>query len=246
MRRWREWRRSEIRALVALWVTLTICLWPLPARSQTSGLLTVIIDPGHGGQDLGASGSSGAPAEKDLALTFARKLAEVMEVLRIARPILTRKDDYAISLDERAGVANHRGGDLLISLHMGNAFRPSPLGFTLYYWSPASSQPAVPAMTAEASTSWDLGQLHYWERSRRVAEVINVQLLQALPWLSGGVLPADLHLLRRVQMPAVLLELGCLIYPPESTELQKSEFQEAVAKAVAEAIREWSTVNSEQ
>ena len=62
------------------------------------------------------------------------------------------------------------------------------------------------------------------------------ELLWAIPWASGGVLSADIYLLRRARMPAVLLELGSLNHPEEATDLQKPEFQEAVAKALTQAI----------
>ena len=69
--------------------------------------------------------------------------------------------------------------------------------------------------------------------------LIQQELLATLSWPSGGVLQADLYLLRRVRMPAVLVELGSLNHSAEPAELQKPEFQEAVARAVAEAINKF-------
>jgi N-acetylmuramoyl-L-alanine amidase len=63
------------------------------------------------------------------------------------------------------------------------------------------------------------------------------ELRQTLPWPSGGLIEADLYLLKRVAMPAVLLELGCINYPPEAADLAKPSFQEAVVRAVTEAVR---------
>ncbi|MFP3870319.1 MAG: N-acetylmuramoyl-L-alanine amidase [Syntrophobacteria bacterium] len=198
----------------------------------------MIVDPGHGGRDAGARGS-GDVLEKEVTLALARKLIEVLNGNGSVRPVLTRRDDYGISLDERAGLANHRGGDLLISLHTGNFFRPVPLGFCLYYWSPASAISTVPS-APEESMSWDLQQFPYWKSSRQLAEVIQKELLRALPWPSGGVNQADLYLLRRVRMPAVLLELGSLGHPEEAAQLEKPAFQQTVARALAEAIRRYA------
>jgi N-acetylmuramoyl-L-alanine amidase len=229
---------TQIRAVLTIWVALAICLWPAEPDCQApTGPLTVIIDPGHGGQDSGAKGP-GDVLEKEVTLALARKLADVLEKQGTVRPVLTRSDDYFISLDDRAGAANHRGGDLLISLHLGNGFNTSPQGFTLYYWSPASAASTGSGSLAQG-VSWEQGQFPYWERSRRLAEMLEKELLSALRWPSGGVVQADLYLLARVRMPAVLLELGSLASPVEAAELQKPAFQEIVTRAIAAAIENY-------
>jgi len=220
---------------------MTVGLWLLVSGLLAATPPTVIIDPGHGGQDSGATESSGALKEKDLTLALARKLAEVLESEGVARALLTRKEDQTLSLDDRAGFANNRGGDLFISVHVGNSFRPSAQGFSLYHWSPAFRDPVASPMTGPGAL-WENGQLPYWEQSRRLAALLERELRQGLPWPSGGVIEADLYLLRRVAMAAVLLELGCLNYPPEAAELAKPSFQEAVALAVAEAVRGYPQV----
>jgi len=222
-----------------LFLAVGLCLLAsgLPAATPT----IVIIDPGHGGQDGGAAESSAPLKEKDLTLALARKLAEVIEREGVARVLLTRKEDQTLSLDDRAGFANNRGGDLLISVHVGNSFRPSAQGLSLYHWSSAFRDPVATPMTGPAAR-WENGQLLYWEQSRRLAGLLEQELRQSLPWPSGGVIEADLYLLRRVAMPAVLLELGSLNYPPEAADLARPSFQEAVARAVAEAVRRFPQV----
>jgi N-acetylmuramoyl-L-alanine amidase len=75
-----------------------------------------------------------------------------------------------------------------------------------------------------------------------LAGLIERQLLQALGWPSGGLIAADLYLLRRVRMPAVLLELGSLSYSPEADELPKPSFQEIVARSITEALKRFEQV----
>ena len=237
MIRMAAWQRFKLVAPAAL--AIVSGLWSAPAESPAAAPPTVIIDPGHGGQDTGALGPSGAAQEKELTLALARKLAEVLEREGTARVLLTRREDQALGLDERAGFANHQGGDVLISLHVGNSFRPSPLGFSLYYWSPAFRNPGV-APTSNSSAAWEQGQLAHWEKSRELAGLLEEELRLTLPWPSGGLIEADLYLLKRVRMPAVLLELGSLNYPPEAAELVKPSFQEGVAHAVAEAVRSFA------
>ena len=200
---------------------------------------TVVIDPGHGGQESGATGPSEAPKEKDLTLALARKLAEVLESEGVARALLTRKEDQTLGLDERAGFANNRGADLFVSLHVGNSFRPSAQGFSLYHWSPTFRDPVA---SPGPSALWENGQLPFWEQSRRLAGLMERELRQSLPWPSGGLIEADLYLLRRVTMPAVLLELGSVSDPTEAADLAKPSFQEAVARAVTEAVRQFRGV----
>jgi N-acetylmuramoyl-L-alanine amidase len=210
-----------------------------PADCQASPqMISVIVDPGHGGQDLGGKGA-GNVSEKQLTLALARKLVQELRNKGIANPILTRRDDYSISLDDRAGLANHRGGDILISLHIGNSFNRVPLGFSVYYWAP------TPAFITKPNTSapnmvWDQAQLPYWEQSRRLAALLQQELLRTLPWTMGTVQQADLYLLRRVQMAAVVVELGSLNHPGEAAELQKAAFQEGCARAIGEAIRQYT------
>ena len=222
-----------------LFLAVGFCLPASGLPATTSP--TVIIDPGHGGQDSGATQPSEALKEKDLTLALARKLAEVLESEGVARALLTRKEDQTLSLDDRAGFANNRGGDLLISVHVGNSFRPSAQGFSLYYWSSAFRDPVATPATGPGAP-WENGQLPYWEQSRRLAGLLERELRKSLPWPSGGVIEANLYLLRRVAMPAVLLELGSLNYPREAAELAMPSFQEAVARAVTEAVRQFRGV----
>ena len=76
-----------------------------------------------------------------------------------------------------------------------------------------------------------------------LASLMQEELLWSIPWASGGVLAADIYLLRRVRMPAVMLELGSLNHPEESAQLQKPEFQEAVAKAISQAIIKYRSLD---
>ena len=69
-----------------------------------------------------------------------------------------------------------------------------------------------------------------------VASLMKEELLWSIPWASGGVIAANIYLLRRTRMPAVMLELGSLNHLEEAAQLQKAEFQEAVAKAVTQGI----------
>ena len=219
-----------------------LCFQPSVCFGQSSAkVLKVIIDPGHGGEDTGSNGSRGV-SEKDLTLALASKLVQALENADKLTPELVRTDDYSISLDQRAGLANHKNGDLLISLHLGTTFTPVPTGFSIYYWSPTTASPTATPSSSSARP-WDQEQEPYWEKSRMLASLMQEELLWSIPWASGGVLPADIYLLRRVRMPSVMLELGSLNHPEEAAQLQKPEFQEAVAKALTQAIIKYRSLD---
>ena len=212
-----------------------LCFWPNASLGQDPvKMYKVIVDPGHGGQDTGSKGPSGL-LEKDVTLALAKKLVQALEETGEFRAELTRTDDQAVSLDDRAGMANHNHGDLFISVHLGTTFTPDPTGFSIYYWSPTTASPTA-TPSSNTLRPWDQEQEPYWEKSRMVASLMKEELLWSIPWASGGVIAADIYLLRRTRMPAVMLELGSLNHLEEAAQLQKPEFQEAVAKAVTQGI----------
>ena len=233
--------RNLIVLLLVL-ITVGFCFIPTEGFGQTSAkTLKVMIDPGHGGEDAGSTSSRGV-AEKDITLALADKLVQALESADNISAELLREDDQSVSLDERAGLANHDHGDLLISFQLGTTFAVVPKGFTIYYWSPTAASPTTTPSSTTARP-WDQEQEPYWEKSRMLASLMQEELLWSIPWASGGVLPADIYLLSRVRMPAVMLELGSLNHPEEAAQLQKPEFQEAVAKAITQAIIKYRSLD---
>jgi N-acetylmuramoyl-L-alanine amidase len=221
-------------ALIGL-ATAVLCFWQNASLGQdVVKVYKVFVDPGHGGQDTGSKGSGGL-LEKDVTMALAEKLVQALEETGKVRPELIRTDDQAVSLDDRAGLANHNHGDLFISLHLGTTFAPDPTGFSIYYWSPTTASPTA-TPSSNTVRAWDQEQEPYWEKSRMLASLMQEELLWSIPWASGGVLPADIYLLRRARMPAVMLELGSLNHLEEAAQLQEPEFQKAVAKAVTQGI----------
>jgi N-acetylmuramoyl-L-alanine amidase len=232
----------NLTGLVLVIIIVGFCFIPTEGLGETPAkVLKVMIDPGHGGEDNGSTSSRGV-TEKDITLALADKLVQALEAEDKISAELLRTDDQSISLDERAGLANHNHGDLLISLQLGTTFAAVPRGFTLYYWSPTTASPTA-ASSSRTARPWDQEQEPYWEKSRMLASLMQEELLWSIPWASGGVLPADIYLLSRVRMPAVMLELGSLNHPEEAAQLQKPEFQEAVAKAITQAVIKYRSLD---
>ena len=84
----------------------------------------IVLDPGHGGMDLGATGPSGVP-EKDITLAIAKRAKALIESRLGGRVLLTRDDDSARTLDERSALANTNKAELFISLHLNASFAPA-------------------------------------------------------------------------------------------------------------------------
>ena len=116
---------------------------PVPALPEpvfpTPGVKTIVIDPGHGGDEAGAKGAKGT-LEKAVTLSVARRLKSSLEARLGARVLLTRVSDGAVGPDERAAVANNNKADLFISLHANASLRKSASGAQVFYLQPRSRQ----------------------------------------------------------------------------------------------------------
>ncbi|HEX2062378.1 MAG TPA: N-acetylmuramoyl-L-alanine amidase, partial [Thermoanaerobaculia bacterium] len=109
---------------------------PLPAQrpQELPGIRTIVIDPGHGGREVGAVGPNGL-MEKDVTLAISRKLAASLAAKLGARVILTRDDDSVVSLDQRTALANQYKADLFLSVHMNAAVVKDAKGSETYFLS---------------------------------------------------------------------------------------------------------------
>jgi len=222
-------RRHLLLALLALLAGVVLGALPLVARVRPaaapvadaiSGRI-VAIDAGHGGPDPGAIGVSGA-REKDITLAIAIKLEQLLRRAAVYT-LMTRTGDHDLvqgehaahrqreDLQRRAALVNRSGAHVFVSLH-ANSF-PSPV------WS-------------GAQTFYLGGE----ETSRRLAEAIQQSLVAKLGPNRRQARPADLRILRDVEAPAALVEVGFLSNPEEERRLQDPEYQWRVAEAIADGI----------
>ena len=108
-----------------------------------------MIDPGHGGDDVGARGARGAQ-EKTVTLEVARRLRTLIEMRLGIRVVLTRDEDRTISLDERAAIANNSKADLFLSLHLNAAPAGSVAGAEVYLRCASIARAKTPAARPKA------------------------------------------------------------------------------------------------
>lgn len=218
------------------------------------GIRTIVLDPGHGGEESGAVGPSGVQ-EKQLTLLLARALEARLESALGVRVILTRTEDVQLPLETRTAIANQNKADLFVSLHLNSAFGSDARGAETYFLSTtASDERAARAAELENRPAagggdggddplhdlqlilWDLAQTHYLEQSQELGTLIQGELNSALSLRDRGVKQAPFVVLMGAAMPAVLVELGFLSNPEEERRLQDPAYRAELTSALVRAI----------
>ena len=212
----------------------------------------VVIDPGHGGHDPGASGVSGASKEKDLTLAMAKELADLLQQRGRVRIALTREEDQYLALEERAAIARHLRAGLFLSLHMDSAPNPMAKGATVYSLSDvASSVEAARFAAAEnrddtalssegdASVRALLADVALREQMEQSAGLAERMLKRAAGRFELRPRPhqfAAFHVLRRAETPAVLIEAGYISNGEDEAKLMTKEGRAPLVLALAQAV----------
>ncbi|MBT8339636.1 MAG: N-acetylmuramoyl-L-alanine amidase [Desulfatitalea sp.] len=213
--------------------------WGAPPQLFSDSLLTVAIDPGHGGKDGGAAGSEGL-LEKSICFSLTQQLSSELEAAY--RIVLTRSGDYDVSLPERAAIANHQKADVLVSIHTSASFQSAASGIRIYSYKP-NHIPAAAGSGVEKTggATWRHLQLVHMAVSRSLAQALQ----RAFRTIPGGP-PVHLHqaplaLLAGAAMPAVVVEVGCLSHPAAARQLAMQAQQATYARALAEGIEDFLT-----
>jgi N-acetylmuramoyl-L-alanine amidase len=224
---------------------------PRPVFDMTpAGVIrTVVIDPGHGGDDDGVVSASGTK-EKDLALQIAVRLKAAIESRMGLRVLLTRDGDHSVPLDRRSALANNNKADLFVSLHAGGSPRRNLSGahvmsLRLDHYAaraPAQSQAPEPVPIVGGGTRpiapvpWDLAQLPYGEDSVLVGRQVLARLSErSVPLYSATVDTLPLRVLAGVNMPAILVEAGFLTNVDDERAL-KGERLGVIVEVLADTI----------
>lgn len=231
---------------------------PAPRQPQElPGIRTIVIDPGHGGKEVGAVGPGGL-LEKDITLAVAQKLANALAKTTGARIVLTRDDDSLVSLDQRTSIANQYNADLFLSVHMNAAVVKGAKGSETYFLSLEASDELArkAAETENASASaaaasgasadlklilWDLAQQAYLGESSRFAQAIQEEMNAATGVGNRGVKQAPFKVLVGATMPAALVEVGFISNPEEEAKLQSGAFQDLMVAALTRAVQRYKT-----
>ncbi len=171
------------------------------------GFTTVVIDPGHGGQDRGGIPGQRVP-EKVMALDTARRLEILLREAGF-RTVMTRRDDTFISLPQRVAIANAQRDAIFISIHYNAAPRAVAEGFETYY---------------------------YTRQSARLASACYSRIIQAWWGSRRGVRARGFYVIRKTRIPSVLVEPGFLTNPREAAMISQPQVRQRIATLLAAAI----------
>jgi N-acetylmuramoyl-L-alanine amidase len=220
------------------------------AAPSAVGRPIVVIDPGHGGFDPGATSVSGQVHEKDLTLALARELRDALVERGRVRVAMTRDDDSYLTLDERAAVAQRLDASTFVSLHMDSAPNPLARGATIYSLSDvASDAEAARAAAADnrggqaeaggGSVAAMLSDLAVRDQMNASAEFATRVAGKSAGRFELRPQPhrfADFHVLRRAAAPAILFEAGYISNADDELLLRDPEHRKAIVLALAQAI----------
>ena len=171
----------------------------------------IVIDPGHGGNDPGAMGSTGV--EKAITLAVGTTLQSMLDVTFPFIPYLTRSEDRFIALAERVRIARELHADFFLSLHCNAWHTAEPHGIQVYYYHPAH---------------------------KHVAEIMYKQLKRVKePTKWSSVREGNYKVLRDAEWPAVLVEMGFITNPQEEQWLLDADNQIRLASSLMNGLVDW-------
>ena len=176
---------------------------------------TIVIDAGHGGYDRGGIPGQRV-SEKDMTLDVARRLKSVLEANGY-RVVMTRDSDVFVPLGTRTAIANSYRNAIFVSVHFNSATRRGASGIETYFYS---------------------------RDSLALASAIHHYVAGGAPSENRGVRRRGYFVLRRTNMPAVLVECGFLTNPSEAAYAQNASYRQKLAEAIAAGVRSRGSVSS--
>lgn len=220
---------------------------------QVAHAKVVLIDPGHGGQESGAVGHLDAKKtrrifEKDLSLRLAKKIKE--ELSKSTTAYLTRSVDRAVSLQERADLADLVKADLFLSIHFNSSTNAKSHGFELYYLDNNSN---VAANKVERSENLnlkgeeltvnqilvDLVVQQTVHHSKELAHLVHEKVKPVIKLGKiddRGIKPGLFYVLALSKRPGLLVEVGFVSNPGELQKVNEEKFMNAMAKAISAGV----------
>lgn len=226
---------------------------------QSASALTILIDPGHGGEDDGAKAETVGKTpveiirEKDIALSIAKKIYEKL-LDKNYTAFLTRSFDRTVSLPERAAIAEKTKADLFISVHINSSPAGSATGFETYYlgnhedWAIKKVEKAENVQTkgdefVVQQILVDLVIDQTVSTSKPLAQSIHSKIQSAVGKKYGihsrGIKPGMFYVLALSKRPGVLLEVGFISTQKERVRMMNPQFQDDYANAVVKGIEEY-------
>jgi len=231
---------------------------PTAEKPAVARLATIVIDPGHGGEDPGAMGRHGS-REKNVTLTIAKRLKALIDAEPNMRAVLTRDGDYFLPLQVRVDKARKVRADLFVSIHADAFIRPHARGSSVFALSErrATSEAANWLAKKEndadlvggvnldvkdkylAQTLLDLSQTATIDHSLRLGSSVLRRLGGVNTLHKPRVEQASFAVLKAPDVPSILVETAFISNPEEEKRLNDQGYQDKLARAILEGIRDY-------
>ena len=237
---------------------------PLPpaAQGRIDRLIVVALDPGHGGEDPGASGPSGL-REKDVVLAIALQLRDAINALPNMRAMLTRDADFFVPLHERVRKARRVQADLFVSIHADAFITPQASGASVFALSQGGATSAAARWMANrenaadtvggvnvnskdavvASTLFDMSTTAQIRDSLKLGGEVLGQIGRVGKLHKGSVEQAGFAVLKAPDIPSILVESAFISNPEEEARLRDPDYQAQLVKALAMGIQRYFAKN---
>lgn len=229
---------------------------PQPKMSRSGRKMIVVIDPGHGGKDPGAISKINGLREKDVVLNISKRVQHYLNQSGLIHAVLTRDGDTFIPLRQRIAIARKHQADMFVSIHADSVEHEQPHGSSVYMLSTkgASSQLAryLANQENESDLKWGVDIARYDEDLQSM--LLNLQqegtlessallaqkTLNALTKVGSvhkkRVERANFVVLKAPDFPSILVETAFISNPKEARLLATPEYQEKIARGIAEGI----------
>jgi len=244
---------------------------PAPAQhkpGQKSGadkmvrMLTIALDPGHGGEDPGAMGARGS-REKDIVLAIAKRLKDKIEDHPNMRVMLTRDGDYFVPLGKRVEKARKVDADLFVSIHADAFVKTSARGSSVFVLSEKGATSSAARWLADkenqadligganakghdpqlASVLFDLSTTAQINDSMKVGKAVLGEIGGINKLHKGSVEQAGFAVLKAPDIPSILIETAFISNPEEEARLLDDQYQDKIADAIVKGIRRYFAKN---
>ena len=231
-------------------------------KSQVTRMITIALDPGHGGEDPGAVGRRGT-FEKHVTLAVARRLKAKIDAEPNMRTMLTRDSDYFVPLGVRVQKARKVEADLFVSIHADAWVKPTAKGSSVFALSERGATSSAAGWLAKKENDADLiGGVNLGTHDRDLARVLldlstTAQINDSLK-LGRAVLAElgninDLHkasveqagfaVLKAPDIPSILVETAFISNPEEEKRLLDEAYQEKMATSILKGIKAYFAKN---
>jgi N-acetylmuramoyl-L-alanine amidase len=235
---------------------------PAPAQGKVDRLVVVALDPGHGGEDPGATGPSGLH-EKDVVLAIALQLRERINAVPGMRAMLTRDADFFVPLHERVRKARRVQADLFVSIHADAFLTPQARGASVFALSQGGASSSAARWMAEHENAADLvGGVNIKARDPNLARALldmstTAQIKDSLHvgrevlgqigrvgrLHKGEVEQAGFAVLKAPDIPSILVETAFISNPEEEAKLRDPAYQGRLVDALVNGMKRYFAKN---